>query len=43
MKHVKLMSKRPALALDLDEMPIDIEFIIDIMTAVIQMKGAKGT
>jgi len=36
MKHCTLVSKRPALA----QAPIDIQFLIDILTAVIAKKSA---
>lgn len=43
MKHLKTVSKRPEMALDLTDLPVDIEFLIDFMNAVIEKKGSLGS
>jgi hypothetical protein len=41
-KHVKALTKarKPALALDVDDLPVDIQFIIDVLNAVLLKKSS---
>lgn len=43
MKHVTLVTKRPGMAIDLTDLPVDIEFLIDLMNAIIEKKGSLGS
>lgn len=43
MKHVHPVTKRPGMAFDPTDLPVDIEFLIDMMTAFIEKKSDLGS
>jgi len=43
MRHIKLVSKRPLAAIDIAELPVDIQFIIDLLNAFVRKKTSVST
>jgi len=37
-KHIKAISRKPTLALDVDDLPVDIQFIVDLLNTILLKK-----